>query len=85
MGRGENVAYAKGLSDESRKRVDDFFNENGILYSINEAAAILGRSQYTVKRYIKIGKLKGVMIGNRWCVSKAAIERFLNPNSKEEK
>ena len=79
------MAYAKNLSEESRKRVEDFFRENGMLYTINEAAAILGKSQYTVKKYIKDGKLEGTMVGSRWCVAKAAIEAFLRPEGKEGK
>ena len=79
------MAYAKNLSEESRKRVEDFFQENGTLYTINEAAAILGRTQETVKKYIKSGKLDGIRVGNRWCVSKTAIEAFLRPTDKEGK
>ena len=80
--RSENMGYSKSMSEESRKRVEDFFRENGMLYTINEAAAILGKSQYTVKKYIKDGKLEGTMVGSRWCVAKAAIEAFLRPGAK---
>lgn len=79
------MAYAKSLSEESRKRVEDFFQENGTLYTINETAAILGRSQDTVKRYIKDGRLEGIRIGNRWCVTKMAIEAFLKPEQNGDK
>lgn len=73
------------LNEESKKRVDGFVQQNGILYSFNEVAAILNRTRATLLRYVKTGKLEGCKIGGRWCFTKKQIEDFMKPSNKEEK
>jgi excisionase family DNA binding protein len=47
------------------------------LRSVNEAAEVLGISVYTVRKYIKLGKLTPVRIGRRVLLEEAELQRFI--------
>jgi excisionase family DNA binding protein len=47
------------------------------LKSVEEAAELLGISPWTVRSYIRDGKLKPVRIGRRVLVEEAELERFV--------
>lgn len=47
------------------------------MLTIKQAAEILDMSTRTVTRYIKAGKLKAFMVGNKWRFEKEEIERFI--------
>ncbi len=49
-----------------------------VLYTLEEVAELLGLTHRTVWQYVKDGKLKAVMIGNKWRVSKENYSRFIN-------
>lgn len=71
------MTQVNGLTEGSRKRVDDFVRENGVMYTLAETAAILGRSQRTVMNYVKDGLIEGTRIGGRWSFRKESINKFL--------
>ncbi len=54
------------------------------LRSIEEAARLLGISPWTVRAYIKTGKLKPVRLGRRVLVEEAELERFVAENKKAQ-
>lgn len=47
------------------------------LYNIYEAADKLGVSSPTIRRYLKIGRLRGVRIGRPILISDKAIKEFM--------
>lgn len=55
----------------------DKLPENMRLYSLKQAAEILGASTRTLMRYFADGRLAGQKVGGRWKVSQAAIAEFL--------
>lgn len=57
------------------KRTDSL--EDMRLYSLAEAEDIVGLTSQTLKRHIKAGKLEAVKIGNRWKVTRDALERYI--------
>jgi excisionase family DNA binding protein len=54
------------------------------LKSVEEAAGLLAISPWTVRSYIKTGKLKPVRLGRRVLVEEAELERFVAQNKKVE-
>lgn len=61
--------------------------ENRITVGLNEAASMLGVSIGSINRYIKIGKLPYVKLGNRVLIEvvnlKKLIEEAREPEDKE--
>ena len=47
------------------------------MLTIKEASEILDLSTRTINRYIKSGKLKAYMVGNKWRFEKEEIQRFI--------
>lgn len=47
------------------------------LKSVEEAASLLGISKWTVRSYIKAGKLHVVRLGRRVLVEESELERFV--------
>ena len=54
------------------------------LKSVEEAAGLLGISPWTVRSYIREGKLKPVRIGRRVLVEEAELERFIERSKREQ-
>ena len=59
------------------------------LKSINEAAGLLGISPWTVRSWVKAGKLRPVRLGRRVLLSEAELERLIaesqaQPTTSEE-
>jgi excisionase family DNA binding protein len=48
------------------------------LYTTSEVKKMLQVSQRTLYRYMKSGKLEGIKIGNKWRVSKASLQQFID-------
>ena len=63
-------------------------NTNGVnprdkyLHGIPEAAALLSSSEYQVREWCRLGKLKCVLSGNGWVISPGAIAAFIEANEK---
>ena len=53
------------------------------LRSVEEAAELLGISKWTVRSYIKTGKLKPVRIGRRILLAEDELERFVGVNQEQ--
>lgn len=53
------------------------------LKSVGEAAELLGISQWTIRAYIKMGKLKPVRIGRRVLLGEDELERFVGVNQEQ--
>jgi len=49
------------------------------IYSVHEVADFLGKTERTVRQYIKDGKLKATKIG-QWTVTEEALKEFLGLN-----
>lgn len=73
------------LSPESLAKVQAFQDKHEKLYTIQEVAAITGRSIYTLRLYMSRGKLQRTKIRGRVYFTEEQIEAFLNPDSKEDK
>ena len=52
------------------------------LKSVEEAAALLGISPWTVRSYIRDGKLKAVRLGRRVLIEETELERLVAENQK---
>lgn len=46
------------------------------LYTLKEIAPVLGLSYRTLQAMVSDGRLQGVKIGNRWKVSRKALEEY---------
>lgn len=77
------MAHAKVLSEASMAKVNEFIRESGIMYSVSEVAAILGKSPYTVARYAKEGLLNGGKINGRWYFTKEQIKEFMKGGNRD--
>ena len=55
------------------------------LKSVEEAAGILGISKWTVRSYIREGKLQPVRIGRRVLLAEEEIERFVELHQEQTK
>lgn len=49
--------------------------------TIKETAARLGLHAQTIKRYIADGTLRATKVGNKWRVSEAAVQEYLQKRS----
>jgi excisionase family DNA binding protein len=50
-----------------------------LTFSPEEVARALGISAVTVRRLLKVGKLRGIRAHNRWMIPRSAIEEFITP------
>lgn len=80
------MPYAQNydLSPESLAKVQAFKDTMETMYNVREVAAILGKSIPTIRKYLANGDLKPTRVRGRLYFTKAQIEAFLNPDSKEE-
>jgi len=53
------------------------------MYEVEDLMDQLNLSRYTVRNYLKDGKLKGRKIGIRWYVSEDNLAEFLNKSQAE--
>jgi excisionase family DNA binding protein len=53
-----------------------FMTEEKVLYSIKEAAQILGLSDDTIRRMIKAGELEAQLIRGRWKIKKTSMDKY---------
>lgn len=51
------------------------------LYSLQEAADLLGVTHYSITNYIKQGRLQPTLIGGRKYVSEMSLKSFLEPQA----
>lgn len=55
-----------------------------MLLTLEEVAESLRLSVKTVKKYIRLGQIEGVLVGNRYRVRESALDRYLARNTKPE-
>ena len=48
-----------------------------LFYTVSEAAKVLSLSEYTIRDWLKTGKLQGKREGKFWRISKASVESKL--------
>jgi len=60
---------------QERKIINNYDN---VMYDIKDMMNIIGCCRKTIMTYIKSGKLKAVMIGGKWKISKENLESFCN-------
>jgi len=48
------------------------------LYTTKEVAKILKLHQITVNKFLILGRIKGIKIGNRWRVKESELRRFMD-------
>jgi excisionase family DNA binding protein len=53
------------------------------LRNVEEAAGLLGISKWTIRAYIKAGKLKPVRIGRRVLLAEDELQRFVVVNQEQ--
>lgn len=59
-------------------------NHMRALRSVEEAAGLLGISKWTVRSYIREGKLRPVRLGRRVLLSEDELERFVNESQQSK-
>ena len=55
-----------------------------IVYTLVEVEEIIKIPQFTLRKYLKEGKLKGSKIGKHWRVTEEDLKKFLEENSNKE-
>lgn len=77
-------SFAKPLRESRQGKSADTLNEVGAndaslerLLNIDEAARIIGRAHWTLRRDIKCGKLRCVRIGRRIMIEPSEIRRLI--------
>lgn len=58
--------------------------ENKEFYSPKEIAELLGKSDFTVRAWIKAGKLKALKVG-QWRIPKDSLQEFLEQGESKER
>lgn len=48
------------------------------LYTLKEVSQVTGITEYTLARYIRTGRMKGIKIGRGWRVTGDNLRRFIN-------
>jgi excisionase family DNA binding protein len=60
-------------------------NEMGeLFYTVEETAELLGVTVYTIRRWLKDGKLSGKRVGKFWRISKESVKSVLPDNKESE-
>lgn len=56
--------------------------ENKIIYSINDLIEMFQFSRKTIRKYIKSGELRAVLIGNQYRIKKQDLDAFIDSKKK---
>ncbi|MCQ3035860.1 MAG: helix-turn-helix domain-containing protein [Bacilli bacterium] len=56
--------------------------ENKIIYSINDLIEMFQFSRKTIRKYIKSGELRAVLIGNQYRIKKEDLDAFIDSKKK---
>lgn len=52
-------------------------------YLLKEISVIIQLSLYSVRAYLRDGKITGKKVGNKWYVSESNLKRFLDQKEEE--
>ena len=55
------------------------------LYTLEELTDMLNVTVYTLRNYVKSGKLKAAKIGGKWRVSEENLKKFVNGDGRAQK
>lgn len=55
------------------------------IYTVNEVAEILKLSSYTIRKYLREGKLEGAKFGSEWRIPERAIRHYLEDLDEDKK
>lgn len=55
------------------------------IYNLDEVSESLGVSKFTLRKYIKEGRLSAQKVGGRWLISEEAISEFFKKPYAEKK
>jgi len=47
-------------------------------YTVDDLIKILPLTETSIRAYLKVGRIKGIKIGNKYYIPKPNIEKFLN-------
>lgn len=56
--------------------------DNKIIYSINDLIEMFQFSRKTIRKYIKSGELRAVLIGNQYRIKKEDLDAFIDSKKK---
>ena len=54
------------------------------LYSIEEAAAIMGISPQTLGKWLRAGRIRGVKLGRVWRIPESALDEIAKSGTQKE-
>ena len=54
------------------------------LYSIEEAAAVMGISPITLGKWLRAGKVRGVKLGRIWRIPESALDEIAKSGTQKE-
>jgi excisionase family DNA binding protein len=52
-------------------------NDYPPIMNVEQVAALLGRSQSSIRELLKAGEIKGKLVGRRWYVSRDSIQQLI--------
>lgn len=54
------------------------------MYSVEEAAAIIGIHPVTLRKWLPLGKVRGVKVGRVWRIPESALEEIAKSGTQNE-
>lgn len=54
------------------------------MYSVEEAAAIIGIHPVTLRKWLPLGKVRGVKVGRVWRIPESALEEMAKSGTQNE-
>jgi excisionase family DNA binding protein len=54
-----------------------------IYLTVDDAAKVLAVSPYTLRQWLKAGKVRGIKIGTKWRVTRAALNELAQTNAPQ--
>lgn len=58
--------------------------EEKLFYTVEEAAQMLGIAEFTVRKWLRDGKLAGKRVGRFWRINKESVRSVLPENNNPE-
>jgi len=58
--------------------------EEKLFYTVEEAAQMLGIAEFTVRKWLRDGKLTGKRVGRFWRINKDSVRNVLPENNNPE-
>ena len=55
------------------------------MYSVDEAAEILGVHPMTIRKWLPVGKIRGVKVGRLWRIPESALDEIAQSGTRSAK